>query len=87
MSVRKILTMTAVASLMVAPAVAQAAPTAASKLSVRSAVAATPARAGAVVRNTNREGSGSIIIAVGAAAAVIVGIVIAADNNNTPTSG
>jgi hypothetical protein len=85
MGVRKVLTVMAAASMVIAPTLAQAAPSAASRLSVRS-VATAPARAGATTTRSNRDGGGSIIIAVLAAAAVIAGIVIAADNNNSPTS-
>lgn len=83
MSVRKtLMTSLAIASMVAVPTIAQAAPTAASKLSVRAA----PARVGAVQsRKSELHGSG-IIIAVLAAAAVIAGVVIAADSNNSPTS-
>ncbi len=88
MSLRKSLAVATVAlSLVAAPAVAQTAGSAASKLSVRAAPAVQKnVRAGAVQKNANNIGGGSTIIAILAAVAVIAGIVIAADGSNKPKS-
>lgn len=88
MSIRKAAMATMIAASMVgAPTIAQAAqanPSAASKLSVRSPAVA---RQGAAVQGENDLRGGSIIIAILAAAAVIAAIAVAAGGgNNGPAS-
>jgi hypothetical protein len=85
MSIRKAaMAAMAAASIVVVPAVAQAAPT--NQVGVSKAASAPVARQGASVKKKSDLRGGSIIIGLIAAAAIIAGIVIAADGSNNPTS-